>query len=109
MRGLIVAAFLNVFLALIFVIFGGLNLGFSATSILFLGGAGAIFGLIGAPELEPKAFRHPTLWQMLFAVLGCTLLAVGLNAPPEGYAMAVVVGAVLGYLAPYWIKHIHAP
>lgn len=108
-RGVLVAAVLSVFLALMFVVFGGYHLGFSATNMLLLGGAGAIFGLIGAPEVEPKAFRYPTLWQMLFAVLGCILLAVSFSATPEGYAIAVVVGAILGYLAPYWIKHIQAP
>ena len=108
-RGLIAAAFLSGFFALMFVIFGGFTLGFSTVNLLFLGGAGAILGMIGAPELEPGAFRYPTLWQMLFAVFGCTLLAVVLDAPPEGYVFAVVIGVVLGYLAPYWIKHIQAP
>jgi hypothetical protein len=66
-------------------------------------------GMIGAPALEPKAFRYPTLWQVMFAVLGCTLLAASLNAPSEGYGLAVLGGVILGYLAPYWIKHIQAP
>jgi hypothetical protein len=108
-RGLKAAVFLSVFFALIFVIFGGFSSGYSATNVLFLGGAGAIFGMIGAPELEPDAFRYPRLWQVLFAVLGCILLALTLNAQPAGYVLAVEVGAVLGYLAPYWIKHIQAP
>ena len=78
-------------------------------NILFLGGAGAILGSIGAPELEPKAFRYPMLWQVIFAVVGCVFLAVMFVAKPEGYALAVVIGIALGYLAPYWIKHIQAP
>jgi tryptophan-rich sensory protein len=108
-RGLIAAAFLSVFFSLIFVICGGFRLGFSLANILFLGGAGAILGLIGAPELEPKAFRYPMLWQVIFAVMGCVLLAVMFDAKPEGYALAVVIGIALGYLAPYWIKHIQGP
>ena len=108
-RGIKAAVFLSVFLALLFVIVGGFSLGYSASNVLFLGGAGAIFGMIGAPELEPEAFRYPRAWQILFAVLGCTLFAFSLNAQAEGIAVAVVVGVVLGYSAPYWVKHIDAP
>jgi uncharacterized membrane protein YjjB (DUF3815 family) len=49
------------------------------------------------------------LWQVIFAVMGCVLLAVMFDAKPEGYALAVVIGIALGYLAPYWIKHIQGP
>jgi hypothetical protein len=108
-RGFIVAALLSAFFAFVFAVFGCIRSGFSVVTFLSYGLAGAILGLIGAPEVEPKAFRYPTLWQILFAVSGSLLLAASLDAPPEGYAVAVVVGVALGYLAPYWIKHIQGP
>lgn len=108
-RGLVAAVLLSAFFAFVFAIFGGFHAGFSVTNLSLFGAAGAILGMIGAPALEPKAFRYPTLWQVLFAVLGCILLAASLNAPSEGYGLAILGGVIIGYLAPYWIKHIQAP
>lgn len=96
-------------LALLFVIFGGLTHGYSIRNIVFLASAGAVFGAIGAPYIEPKAFRYPTLWQMFFSVLGCVLLAVYLQVGAEGYALAIVAGIILGSLAPYWVKNFQGP
>lgn len=108
-RGLVAAVLLSAFFAFVFAIFGGFHAGFSVPNLAFFGAAGAILGMIGAPELEPKAFRYPTLWQLMFAVLGCVLFAVNLNATFEGYVLAILGGVIIGYLAPYWIKHIQAP
>lgn len=96
-------------LATVFVIFGGVGLGYSIESISWLAAAGAILGAISAPEFQPKAFRYPAIWQISFAILGCTILAGAVSAPLEWYLLAVPVGIGLGYLAPYWIKHIQAP
>jgi hypothetical protein len=95
--------------ALVFVIFGGLVDGYSLRSITLLASAGAVISAIGAPDIEPKAFRYPTLWQMFFSVLGCTLLALYREAGAQGYALAIVAGIILGYLAPYWVKHFQGP
>ncbi len=95
--------------ALVFVVFGGLRDGYSLRSITLLASAGAVIGAVGAPDFEPKAFRYPTLWQMFFSVLGCALLALYLKASAEGYALAIVAGIILGYLAPYWVKHVQGP
>ena len=96
-------------LAAIFVIFGGMTMGYSIESMSWLAAAGALLGAMSAPELEPRAFRFPAIWQISFAVLGCVILARALNAPIEGDLLAVPVGIILGYLAPYWVKHIQAP
>jgi len=107
--GLTLAIVVAVVLALVFVIFGGLAHGYSLRNIAFLASVGAVFGAIGAPYIEPKAFRYPTLWQMFFSVLGCALLAMYLQAGAEGYALAIVAGVILGYLAPFWVKHFQGP
>ena len=92
-----------------FVAFGGIAHGYSPKSIAWLAASGAMVGAIAAPELEPKVFRYPALWQVSFAVVGCVLAAAAWDAPVEGYLLAVVGGAVLGYIAPVWIKRLQVP
>jgi len=96
-------------LAAVFVIFGGLNHGFTKRAILTLAAAGALLGAIGAPDFQPDSFRHPVLWQMAFAILGCVLVAVHFEAGPLGYLGAVVAGGALGYFARHWTRHIDVP
>jgi hypothetical protein len=107
--GIKLAAAVSAALALAFVVFGGLANGYTLNNIAWLAVSGAIFGAIGAPSIEPEAFRYPTLWQMFFSVLGCVLIAAYLQAGVGGFALAVAVGLVLGYLAPYWVNHIQVP
>ncbi|MDZ4283469.1 MAG: hypothetical protein U1C04_22245 [Hydrogenophaga sp.] len=96
-------------LATAFVVFGGLAHGFTLNSVVWLALSGAVFGAIAAPEIEPKAFRYPVLWQVCFSSLGGVFVAAHLDAPPMGYVLAATVGVVAGYLAPYWIKHLQVP
>ena len=63
-------------LAVVFVIFGGINNGFSKRTIMTLALAGALLGAIGAPDFQPDSFRYPVLWQTAFAILGCVLVAM---------------------------------
>lgn len=107
--GIKAIAFLCAFFAVIFIVFGGLQYGYSGRNIIFFGVTGIILGAIGAPVLEPKAFRYPTLWHIFFSIGGCLLLAFATHAPPEGYGLGVATGLLLGYFAPYWIKHIQVP
>jgi hypothetical protein len=71
--------------------------------------AGALLGAIAAPDLEPKAFRYPELWQMFFSILGCVLVAANSRAGPIGYLIAVSVGGAIGFCAKYWTKYIDVP
>jgi hypothetical protein len=96
-------------LAVLFVVFGGWSFGFSWRSVALLAVAGGLFGAIAAPDLEPAAFRHATLWQMFFAILGGLLIAFFVKAQPVGYAIAVLLGATLGFFARYWTKYIDVP
>lgn len=107
--GLKLAISVAIALAIVFVVFGGFAHGFTMRNVAWLAISGAIFGAIGAPWVEPKAFRYPTLWQIFFSVFGCLLLAGFLQSSAEGYVLAVVVGIILGYLAPYWVKHVQVP
>lgn len=104
-----IAIFSVVFFAVAFVVFGGFPRGWSARSVALLAASGAFLGAIAAPELEPRAFRQPVLWQMFFAILGSLLFAVKVGAGPVGFAIAVLVGGVLGYFARFWVKYITTP
>ena len=95
--------------AIVFAVSGCLSIGYSVHNVAWLAGAGAIFGAIGAPYVEPKVFRYPILWQTSFSVLGCVLVGAALGAGPGGYGLAVIVGLILGFLAPYWIGHLPLP
>jgi hypothetical protein len=105
--GLIIAIVVG--FAMAFALLGGLSIGFSVPGIALLSVAGALFGAIAAPEIEPRAFRRPALWQTGFAILGCLLVAALLGAGADGYALAAVLGIILGFLAPHWIKHLSLP
>lgn len=108
-QGLKLAAALAAVLAIVFVGFGGFPSGYSLKSVVLLAGSGAFVGAIAAPDCEPKFFRYPTLWQVGFGIAGFVALAAHLRATGEGYALATLAGAFVGYLAPYWTKHIQVP
>ncbi|MCA8273450.1 hypothetical protein LGN17_13150 [Burkholderia sp. AU30280] len=95
--------------SVVFVVFGGISVGYSMATIAVLGVMGALFGAIAVPELEPSAFRYPTLWQISCSVAGSLLVALMLESGAEGYLLAILSGTCIGYLAPFWIKHIVLP
>ncbi len=108
-RFTIVVSLLTLWFAASFILFGGLTFGYSLRSVLFLGAAGFFAGAIGAPEVEPRLFRFPRLWQICFAVFGCVLVAMYLQVGALGYFIAGVAGLILGSLAPLWIPHVQVP
>ena len=95
--------------AILFVVFGGFSTGYSLRAVTLLAVAGGLLGAIAAPDLEPAAFRHPTMWQMFFAILSGLVIAFHAGAGPMGYLVAVVVGGLLGYFARYWTRYIDVP
>jgi len=96
-------------MALVFVVFGGINNGFSKRTIITLALAGALLGAIGAPDFQRESFRYPVAWQMAFAILGSVLVAFHFEAGPLGYLAAVAAGGLLGYFARHWTKYIDVP
>jgi hypothetical protein len=77
--------------------------------LIFLGVSGVLLGAIGAPEIEPRAFRRPVLWQTGCGVVGGLLTAVSFGASLPGLLLGVVIGGVVGALARYWIGHVQLP
>lgn len=96
-------------LGLAFIVFGGMNIGYSVKSCTLLALTGVFLGLVAAPEISPKDFKHPTAWQIFFCIAGFLVAAFTLSSPPMGYILAILLGIVFGYLAPGWVKHINFP
>jgi hypothetical protein len=109
LSGWAVAGMMAGFLALAFVMLGGLSFGYSLRSAIWLAISGALLGAVAAPDLEPKAFRFPVLWQICFCVVGLEALVFYNKAGPIWYLVALVVGWVLGYTARHWTKYIDVP
>ena len=88
--------------AVIFILCWGFVFGYSLQNVVVLGSAGALIGAIGAPEIYPRLFRFPRLWQMTLAVLGCVLVADNIGVGTLGYIVAIASGLALGYFARFW-------
>lgn len=107
--GITIAVIAAVVMGGLFAVFGGLAHGYTLRNIGLLFSSGALIGAMSGPELEPKAFRFPTLWQVITCAFGFIAGAIYFRASPEGVALAALVGIILGYLAPYWLKHVQIP
>jgi len=83
--------------------------GMSTESVLVSATAGFTLGLVAVPALMPRNFKSPALWQIGWAIVGSLLIAYQLDAPGEGYAVAVVLGGLLGWSSPFWIEYVHLP
>ena len=83
---------------------GGFRTGYTPRSVLLLGIAGLAIGAMLVPEIEPRSIRTPALWQMSCGALGGALMAVVLHATPLGIACGGMVGAAVGFVAPFWPK-----
>lgn len=70
---------------------------------------GLLLGLIAAPEFEPKAFRHAALYQTSCGAIAGFLLGGWLLGSLSTAAMAAMIGGLLGWLAPMWIRHVQGP
>jgi hypothetical protein len=104
-----VTLFASVLMSVAFVAFGSFTQGFSLRTVSWLAFAGAILGAVAAPTLEPKAFRHPILWQNAFCILGLESIAFYLRADPAWHGAAMAGGILLGSTARFWVDHISPP
>jgi hypothetical protein len=102
-------AAVSVGFAAAFVLFGGLTFGYSPRSAGALALSGLFLGAIGAPEMEPKAFRRPRVWQSVCGVIAGATLAAAMGAPLLGWTAGVVFGGILGATARHWIYHVQIP
>ncbi|WP_144640511.1 hypothetical protein [Bordetella genomosp. 13] len=70
---------------------------------------GLLLGLIAAPEFEPRAFRRAALYQTACGAIAGGLLGGWLSGSLAAAGMTAVIGGLLGWLAPLWIRHVQGP
>lgn len=92
-----------------FVVLGGLSVGYSLPGAVMLAVTGAAIGALAAPEIVPKQFRRPAMWQVGSGVVASIPVAVVLAPTLEGFALAALIGGLVGYVVPYWIHRITLP
>lgn len=71
--------------------------------------AGIFVGVVAAPSIEPKAFRHAWAYELVFGCLAGAVLGWVLGSRVEVVGIGALLGGILGYLAPYWVKHVQIP
>jgi hypothetical protein len=96
-------------LAVLFAVIGGLGRGYEPTAVCLLAVSGAAIGAMGAPEFYPEVFRSPALWQVGAGVVSGLACAVAFSSTAIGLTLGGLVGAFIGFLAPYWVKHVNVP
>lgn len=77
--------------------------------LILVFGIGVFVGLVGAPEIEPKAFKKAWLLQLVSGVLAGVLVSLAFNLSTEATAVAALLGGLLGWSAPFWVKYIPIP
>jgi hypothetical protein len=100
-----IAAWLNPIAAVLAILLGGIRSGYSLRFVLFWGIAGAAIGGMLVPEIEPRSVRVPALWQVACGAVGGALIALALETSAVGIVVGALVGLVLGWLSPYWLKY----
>jgi len=70
---------------------------------------GFFIGLIAAPEIEPKAFTLAWLLQLCSGMLAGGVGGWLFQLTFESIAVSIVIGGFVGWLAPFWVKHVSIP
>ncbi|GAB5478820.1 MAG: hypothetical protein Marn2KO_22870 [Marinobacter nauticus] len=70
---------------------------------------GVFLGLLAAPSIEPKAFKHAWAYELSSGAMVGALIGLIFVGSGEPVVVGALIGGVLGYTAPYWIKHAPIP
>ena len=76
-------------------------------AIVFL--VGLFVGALAFPELNPKCCKYPTLYQISVGAVAGFLGGFAFNATIETSVSIAIIGGLLGFTAPYWLKHAPIP
>ncbi|MGV7221339.1 MAG: hypothetical protein ACQ9MH_07430 [Nitrospinales bacterium] len=69
---------------------------------------GFFIGLLGAPEAEPKAFKYPSLFQVICGAIAGSIVGIMFSLSTVEIILASTTGGFLGWTASYWLKHLPA-
>ena len=70
---------------------------------------GVFLGLLAAPSIEPKAFKHAWAYELLSGAMAGALIGLIFIGSGEAVGVGALIGGSLGYTAPYWVKHAPLP
>jgi len=77
--------------------------------LYFLFVLGLFIGLIAAPEIEPKVYKNPKLFQFFGGLFFGLVLAIFFELDTSSVILISAIGAVLDVTATYWVKHVSLP
>ena len=77
--------------------------------LMHMAAVGFFIGFVGAPEFEPKAFKKPWLLQLTGGAFAGIFFGLGFNHSLTNILMMALIGAVIGWSAQYWVKHVPIP
>lgn len=67
---------------------------------------GIAFGFALAPEIEPKRYKKPYIYQ----VGGCGIAGIAIGCMNESKVENIlflgIIGCAIGWLAPYWFRYL---
>ena len=70
---------------------------------------GLFLGLMAAPEIEPKKFKHGWLLQISSGTIAGIVFGFFLQLSSESISICSIIGGLIGWLAPLWVKHASIP
>lgn len=70
---------------------------------------GIFVGFVAAPSIEPKAFRNAWAYELGGGCLAGATMGFVLGTGAEVVGIGALLGGFIGYLAPYWVKHVQIP
>ncbi len=70
---------------------------------------GVFIGLLAAPEIDRKAFDNPLLFQVFSAAMAGAIIGYYFSTNIEIIVSSCIIGGFIGWLAPYWLKHVQIP
>ena len=70
---------------------------------------GIFIGLAMAPELKPKLFKAAWKIQICSGIAAGGIVGWFINPSPDAIFLGTLIGGVLGWQAPSWIKHAPLP
>ncbi len=70
---------------------------------------GVFVGLVAAPEFKPKLYKNIALFQVVSGALAGILAAIAFVPSAEAAILGFLLGGLIGWLAPYWLKNMPMP
>jgi hypothetical protein len=83
------------------------NLSFDSYSSFFAYTFMVIYiGLLIAPEVSPKTFKSPHLFQLSIGIMAGIFASYAMHAEPKTFISIVAISACIGIITPFWVKLI---